>query len=411
MLRRHTARSVGMVASVDRRLPACGGNLCRKGQEAGSAVAVSLQNSGGLVEKAFWKGAVIRHKDNVSVLAPCFELGHCHGEHIFAFPTAACQNHHSMAVPQCQHGGIVRIAGFVSCQALCPGDIVPVGGRDIHHRLSVSCSFPRDVWNVGHVSAKQLIWNRGLSGGSGHCGGSCFAGSGLFDRTKISEKRDRFCIKKERIAAMAECIRVENVTKRFGDVVALDRINISFESGKIYGIIGRNGSGKTVLFKTMIGYLKPTSGRVVVGEKEIGKDIDFADNMGIIIENPGFLSRYTGYKNLEYLASIRKLIGRGQIRESMERVGLDPDSRKKVGKYSLGMRQRLGIAQAIMENPDILILDEPMNGLDNQGVNDVRDILLGLKKEGKTVILASHNKEDIEVLCDMVYEMEHGRLV
>lgn len=130
----------------------------------------------------------------------------------------------------------------------------------------------------------------------------------------------------------------------------------------------------------------------------------------IIIENPGFLSRYTGYKNLEYLASIRKLIGREQIRESMEWVGLDPDSRKKVGKYSLGMRQRLGIAQAIMENPDILILDEPMNGLDNQGVNDVRNILLGLKKEGKTVILASHNKEDIEVLCDVVYEMEYGRM-
>ena len=210
---------------------------------------------------------------------------------------------------------------------------------------------------------------------------------------------------------MAELIRVENVTKRFGDVVALDRINISFESGKIYGITGRNGSGKTVLFKTMIGYLKPTGGRVVVGGKEIGKDSDFPDNMGIIIENPGFLSRYTGYKNLEYLASIRRRIGRAQIRESMERGGLDPDSRKKAGKYSLGMRQRLGIAQAIMENPDILILDEPMNGLDNEGVNDVRSLLLGLKKEGKTIILASHNKEDIEILCDAVYEMDHGRFV
>ncbi|MCM1181532.1 MAG: ABC transporter ATP-binding protein [Clostridium sp.] len=209
---------------------------------------------------------------------------------------------------------------------------------------------------------------------------------------------------------MGEVIRVENVTKKFGDVTALERINISFEAGKIYGIIGRNGSGKTVLFKTMIGYLKPTGGRVVVGEKEIGKDIDFADNMGIIIENPGFLSRYNGYKNLEYLAAIRKIIGKKQIRESMERVGLDPDSKKKVGKYSLGMRQRLGIAQAIMENPDILILDEPMNGLDNQGVDDVRNILLKLKEERKTIILASHNKEDIEILCDEVHEMEHGKL-
>ena len=193
-------------------------------------------------------------------------------------------------------------------------------------------------------------------------------------------------------------------------MTALDRVNISFEAGKIYGITGRNGSGKTVLFKIMIGYLKPTGGRVIVGDREIGKDIDFPDNMGIIIENPGFLNRYSGYKNLEYLASIRKIIGKEQIRESMERVGLDQDSKKRVGKYSLGMKQRLGIAQAIMENPDILILDEPMNGLDNQGVDDVRNILLKLKEEGKTIILASHNKEDIEILCDEVYEMEHGKL-
>ncbi len=191
---------------------------------------------------------------------------------------------------------------------------------------------------------------------------------------------------------MGETIRVENVTKKFGDMTALERVNITFEAVKIYGITGRNGSGKTVLFKIIVGYLKPTGGRVIVGDKEIGKDIDFADNMGIIIENPGFLNRYSGYKNLEYLASIRKLIGKEEIRESMERVGLDPDSKKKVGKYSLGMKQRLGIAQAIMENPDILILDEPMNGLDNQGVEEVRGILLGLKEEGKTIILASHDK-------------------
>ena len=119
---------------------------------------------------------------------------------------------------------------------------------------------------------------------------------------------------------------------------------------------------------------------------------------------------YTGFKNLEYLAGIRNVIGREEIRESMEKVGLDPDSNKKVGKYSLGMKQRLGIAQAIMENPEILILDEPMNSLDNQGVEDVRGILMGLREEGKTIILASHNKEDIEILCDEVYEMDRGRL-
>lgn len=209
---------------------------------------------------------------------------------------------------------------------------------------------------------------------------------------------------------MESIIKVDKVIKKFGSDIALSNVSIEFARGKIYGIVGRNGSGKTVLFKTIIGFLKPTSGKVIVGGKEIGKDTDFADNIGIIIETPGFLSAYSGYKNLEYLASIKNIIGKKEIKESMERVGLDPNSKKKVGKYSLGMRQRLGIAQAIMENPDILILDEPMNGLDNQGVEDVREILLNLREEGKSIILASHNKEDIEVLCDEVYEMDHGKL-
>ena len=188
---------------------------------------------------------------------------------------------------------------------------------------------------------------------------------------------------------MESIIKVENVSKKFGADTALNNVSIEFESGKIYGIVGRNGSGKTVLFKTIIGFLKPTSGKVIVDGKEIGKDTDFADNIGIIIETPGFLSSYTGFKNLEYLASIKNVIGKKEIQESMERVGLDPNSKKKVGKYSL---------------------DEPMNGLDNQGVEEVRGILLNLRDEGKAIILASHNKEDIEVLCDEVYEMDHGKL-
>lgn len=210
---------------------------------------------------------------------------------------------------------------------------------------------------------------------------------------------------------MSTVIEIENLTKKFGDVTALEDVSLCIESGKIYGIIGRNGSGKTVLFKLIAGYLKPTAGRVMVNGKEIGKDADFAENIGIIIENPGFLKDYTGFQNLAYLAGIRNVIGKEEIRESMERVGLDPDSGKKVGKYSLGMKQRLGIAQAIMEDPEILILDEPMNSLDNQGVEDVREILMGLRGEGKTILLASHNKEDIEVLCDEVYEMDRGRLL
>ncbi|MDE7423258.1 MAG: ATP-binding cassette domain-containing protein [Lachnospiraceae bacterium] len=209
---------------------------------------------------------------------------------------------------------------------------------------------------------------------------------------------------------MTDVITVENVTKKYGTITVLDHVSIAFKKGNIYGIVGRNGSGKTVLFKSMIGYVKPTSGCIRVNGKEIGKDVDFAENIGVIIENPGFLKNYSGYKNLEYLAGIRKMIGKKEIRESMNLVGLDPDNKKKVGKYSLGMRQRLGIAQAIMENPDILILDEPMNGLDNQGVEDIRNILLQLKEQGKTIVLASHNKEDIELLCDEVFEMDHGKI-
>ena len=204
---------------------------------------------------------------------------------------------------------------------------------------------------------------------------------------------------------MESIIKVENVSKKFGADTALNNVSIEFESGKIYGIVGRNGSGKTVLFKTIIGFLKPTSGKVIVDGKEIGKDTDFADNIGIIIETPGFLSSYTGLKNLEYLASIKNVIGKKEIQESMERVGLDPNSKKKVGMYSLGMRQRLGIAQAIMENPDILILDEPFNGLDRYGVVEIRELLKQLKADGKAILLASHNAQDIEELCDDVMDL------
>ena len=209
---------------------------------------------------------------------------------------------------------------------------------------------------------------------------------------------------------MAAVIEVSNVTKKFGDITVLRNINIQFEEGRIYGIVGRNGSGKTVLFKVIVGFLRASTGQVRVCGKEVGKDTDFAEEIGVIIEEPGFLSGYTGYENLKFLAGIRKVIGKKEIRDSMERVGLNPDCRKKVGKYSLGMKQRLAIAQAIMEDSKILILDEPMNGLDDQGVEDIRKMLLQLKEEGKTILLASHNREDIEILCDEVYEMDQGRL-
>lgn len=205
-------------------------------------------------------------------------------------------------------------------------------------------------------------------------------------------------------------IRVENAEKIIKGVRILDVINVNFEQGKIYGLIGRNGSGKTMLLKSICGLTYLSSGTIYVDDQQIGKDVDIAPSLGAIIEVPGFLPNLSGYANLKYLASLRNQIGAAQIRQAIEKVGLDPDSRKPVGKYSLGMRQRLGIAQAIMENPDILLLDEPMNGLDHQGVEDVKMLLKDLRKQGKTIILASHHSEDIDELCDTVYRMDKGQL-
>jgi len=209
---------------------------------------------------------------------------------------------------------------------------------------------------------------------------------------------------------MEQAIQVEHVIKQFKEAEVLKDITVSFEKGKIHGLIGRNGSGKTVLMKCICGFMKPTSGSITVGGKQVGKDVDIPQNLGAIIEAPGFLPGYSGFKNLKLLADIRRKAGTAEITAAMKRVGLDPKSKKHVSKYSLGMRQRLGIAQAIMENPDILILDEPMNGLDNHGVDDIRALLVELKKEGKTIIITSHSAEDIAVLCDTVHEMDAGVL-
>ena len=190
----------------------------------------------------------------------------------------------------------------------------------------------------------------------------------------------------------------------------LKNINVHFEQGKIHGLIGRNGSGKTMLMKCICGFVKPTKGTVIVDGKRIGKDCDFPENTGIIIETPGFIQYYSGLKNLKLLADLKGKITADNIKNSMRQVGLDPDLKRPVRKYSLGMRQRLGLAQAIMEDPDLLILDEPMNGLDKDGVKDMRQYLLDLKEKGKTILIASHSAEDIDVLCDTVCEMDKGNL-
>lgn len=205
-------------------------------------------------------------------------------------------------------------------------------------------------------------------------------------------------------------IKLTNVTKSYGRERVLDNVCAFFCPGQIHGIIGRNGSGKTVLLKCIAGLTTPDRGTIRVGRKVIGRDIETPPRLGAIIETPGFLPNYSGFLNLKLLADIRGRIEDDEIYDAMERVGLDPDSRKHVSKYSLGMRQRLGIAQALMERPRLLILDEPMNGLDNEGVEDMRRLFLHLREQGVTMILASHNPLDIHELCDHVYAMDAGRL-
>lgn len=208
-----------------------------------------------------------------------------------------------------------------------------------------------------------------------------------------------------------EVIILDHVSKKFKDQIVLKDTSLTLEKGKIHGIIGVNGSGKTVLMKIICGFLKPDTGTVTVNGAMVGKEMDFAPDIGVIIETPGFISYESGFRNLKDLAMIRKRISDDDIKKSMKMVGLDPDNKKWTGKYSLGMRQRLAIAQAIMEHPSLLVLDEPMNALDREGVKQMRDLLLSLKNEGVTIVIASHLKEDIEILCDTVCEMENGELM
>ena len=206
-------------------------------------------------------------------------------------------------------------------------------------------------------------------------------------------------------------IYVKDLSLKIKNETILSGINLYIEKGKITGLVGRNGCGKTMLMKCITGFVKPTSGEVVFNEKRIGEDIDFPKDTGIIIETPSFIPYYSGRKNLLELASLNKKIGKKEIDKVLEKVGLYEARNKMVRKYSLGMRQRLGIAQALMEEPETLILDEPMNGLDNDCVEMIRKILGQLKEEGKTILLVSHNKEDIRILCDEIYEMDKGKIV
>jgi ABC-2 type transport system ATP-binding protein len=205
-------------------------------------------------------------------------------------------------------------------------------------------------------------------------------------------------------------IQVLQINKSYGRQQVLKNVCVSFSQGLIHGIVGRNGSGKTQLFKVICGYVLPDSGEVQVAGQRIGKDRRFPEKMGLLIESPGFLPGYSSLFNLQMLAAMNTRLNKQNLLSLLHQAGLLDAAHKKVGKYSLGMRQRLGLAQALMGKPRLLILDEPFNGLDKRGVEEVRSLLLGLKQEGVTILLARHNPDDIRLLCDTVHEMDAGVL-
>lgn len=205
-------------------------------------------------------------------------------------------------------------------------------------------------------------------------------------------------------------ISLKNVSKSYKGLTLFENIDLNVEKGRIYGIVGPNGSGKSVLFKMICGFVFPDEGTIIVNGVEIGKSKRFPENIGIIIDRPGYIPNKTGFQNLKELAMIRGKISDEKIFETMEMVGLQPTAKQKVKHYSLGMKQKLAIAQAIMEDQQILILDEPFNALDAESVNKIRRLLLAFKNEGRTILLTSHNQEDIDILCDYVFRINNCKL-
>lgn len=205
-------------------------------------------------------------------------------------------------------------------------------------------------------------------------------------------------------------IEIENVSKKFKKNIIFEQVNMKIKEGTIVGLVGENGVGKSVLFKMICGFSSIDDGSIKVFGKDIGIDIDIPEDTGVIIETPGFLEEYDQMYNLKYLAAIRNRISENDILETLKKVGLNSENRQKVKKFSLGMRQKLALAQAIMEKPKLLILDEPMNGLDEQSVKKIREVLLDLKEQGTTILFASHMREDMEILCDEIYRIEQYQI-
>lgn len=209
---------------------------------------------------------------------------------------------------------------------------------------------------------------------------------------------------------MGTVVKLEDYCKSFKSAEVLKNINLTLESGKVIGLKGKNGSGKTMLMRAISGLILPTSGKVYINDKELGRQISFPPSIGILIENPSFISNYTGFKNLKILASIQNRISDDEIRDAIRKVGLDPDDKRTFKKYSLGMKQRLGIAAAIMERPDIVILDEPINALDEAGAGLIKGLLDELKANGSLIIIACHDTEELNYLSDEIYEIYDGEI-
>lgn len=207
-----------------------------------------------------------------------------------------------------------------------------------------------------------------------------------------------------------EQLIVKNVSQKFKDKELFSDVNLELSSGHIYGLVGDNGSGKTILMKSILGLIPLNTGEIWMDSDRIGKDIEFSLNTGFLIEIASFILDYNQYQNLKLLSDINGKIEKQGILNAIESVGLDPNNKEKVRNFSLGMKQRLGVAQAIMENPELLILDEPMNSLDKSGVILIRELIMSLKQEGRIILITSHNSEDIDYLCDYVFEIKEGSI-
>lgn len=210
---------------------------------------------------------------------------------------------------------------------------------------------------------------------------------------------------------MKSVIELSKVSKSFKSHLLFSNVSLTIEQGTVIGFVGQNGTGKSVLFKLISGIYRPDSGRIIVRDKELGKDCDFPENIGVLIDTPGFIDIYTGYQNLKYLAAIRNIIDDEKIKQTLTLVGLGSESKTKVKNYSLGMKQKLAIAQAIMEEQDILLLDEPFNALDEESHKKMLELVKTLQREGKTILITSHNDDDIKYLCDIIYKINNQQII